>query len=256
MAVHVDCEMPAQLARIEKSENTETVLHLLEEDDKFLNFIENFRQKPPPDEHVYRQWPYVINNGEIRRFPTVYFYLISYTYCEKTGKRTLKVGFICWVRGIYATVDIDFLVYPEKSFYVNPHKAWRLPFSCVTTRISIMEGNSLINQNPVSYVRVFTEALLGVIRLCVEYDTTEVRQACYSHGVSTYPSYRLADVLIYQQKLVHTTRNYMIRNCRCSFKTTANIPYCGCETLCKETIPNSFIDARRMCGDVLFCTTV
>ena len=254
--VNVDCEMPTQSWRIDETENADTVLQLLKEDEKFLNFIENFQRKVPNDPTMYRQWPYVINNGEIRRFPTVYFYFISYTYSEKTGKRTVKVGFICWVRGIYASVDIDFFVYPEKSVYVNPHKAWRLPFSCVTTRIKIFEGNSMINQNPTSYVRVFTEALLGVVRLCVEFETKEVRQACYTHRVSTYPSYRSADVLIYQQKLVSITRNYMLTNCCCSFKTIANIPYCGCETLCGGTIPGNFIDARRMCGDVLFRTTV
>ena len=106
-------------------------------------------------------------------------------------------------------------------------------------------------------MRVFTDALLGVIRLCVEYDRTDVRQECYTHGIGTYPSYRLAKLLLYQQRLVRTTRNYMIKHCRCSFKTEANIPYCGCETLCSETIPRLFTDAQRMNSeDVLFRATV
>jgi hypothetical protein len=253
--VDVDCEMPMQSWRIDEREDAVMALQLLKEDDKFLNFLTTFERKTPDDSTAYRQWPYVLNNGQIMRFPTVYFYFIFYTYYEKTGKRSVKVGFICWVRGIYASIDIDFFVYPEKSVYVNPHKAWRLPFSCVTYRIKIFEGNQQINQNPASYVRVFTEALLGVIRLCVQYDTAEIRQACYTHGVSAYPSYRLADLLIYQQKLVTETRNYMLSHCCCSFKTITNIPYCGCETLCSETIPGKFIDARRMCSDVLFRNT-
>ena len=248
--------MPTQSWCIEKGEDHERVLHLLEEDDKFLHFIANFRRDVPiMGQGLYRQWPYILNNGDIKRFPTVYFYFILYAHDEDTGKRTVQVGFICWVRGIYATIDLDFSVYPEKSFYVNPHKAWRLPHSCVTSHIKILEGNPAINQNPTSYIRAFTDALLGVIRICAESDITDIRQACYAHGVQTYPSYRLVDVLMYQQKLVRTTRNYMRTNCCCSFKTIANIPYCGCETLCGETIPGKFIDAKRMCGDVLFCAT-
>jgi hypothetical protein len=49
-------------------------------------------------------------------------------------------------------------------------------------------------------------------------------------------------------------RTFMLLNCSCSFKTIANIPYCGCETLCSEIIPKQFGDAGRMCSsDVLFC---
>jgi hypothetical protein len=253
--VEVDCEVPTQSWRIDRNENNVMVFQLLREDDKFIKFLATFERKPPPSDTLYRQWPYILNNGQIMRFPTVYFYFISYTYCEKTGKRSIRVGFICWVRGIYASIDIDFYVYPEKSVYVNPHKAWRLPYSCVTTRIQIFEGNNHITQNPTDYVRVFTEALLGVIRLCVEYNTKDIRLACYTHGVSTYPSYRLADLLMYQQRLVSKTRNYMLLHCGCSFKTIANIPYCGCETLCSETIPELFPDARRMNSDVLFRVT-
>jgi hypothetical protein len=44
--------------------------------------------------------PYIINNGVIIRFPSVYFYFIKYTYLSRTGKRSIKVGFICWARGI------------------------------------------------------------------------------------------------------------------------------------------------------------
>ena len=168
--------MPMQSWLIDKSEDRVMVLQRLKEDEKFLDFLTKFKRY-----NTTVRWPYILNNGQIMRFPTVYFYFLSYTYCEKTGKRSIKVGFICWVRGIYASVDIDLQVYPEKSVYVNPHKAWRLPFSCVTHRVKIFEGNNHVNQNSVNYVRVFTDALLGVIRLCVEYDRTDIRQECYTH---------------------------------------------------------------------------
>ena len=250
--VDVNCEMPAQSWLIDENEDRLIILQQLKEDEKFIGFLTKFRRY-----NITARWPQILNNGLIMRFPTVYFYFLDYMYYEKTGKRTIKVGFICWVRGIYASIDIDFQVYPEKSVYVSPHKAWRLPFSCITYRVKIFEGNGHVNQNPSSYVRVFADALLGVIRLCVEYDRTDVRYQCYTHGVATYPSYRLAELLLYQQRLVRTTRYYMIKHCGCSFKTEANIPYCGCETLCSETIPRLFTDARCMISeDVLFRATV
>ena len=228
------------------------VRHNLKEDAKFFSFITTFERKTP-DETVYRQWPYVLNNGVIMRFPSVYFYFIRHTYYANTGKRSIKVGFICWAGGIYAAIDIDFHVYPEKSVYVHPDKVWRLPYSEATYRVEICNANEHVNQNPASYVRTFAIALMSVIRLCVQYDVTEIHQSCYTHRMSAYPSYRLANLLIYQQKLVSKVRSFMILHCCCSFKTTAKIPYCGCETLCSETIPKQFVDAGHMCSDVLFC---
>ena len=62
---------------------------------------------------------------------------------------------------------------------------------------------------------------------------------------------------MYQQRLVRETQSYMLTYCCCSFKTEANIPYCGCETLCSKTIPKLFTDAQRMnSDDVLFRATV
>jgi hypothetical protein len=79
----------------------------------------------------------------------------------------------------------------------------------------------------------------------------------YTRNRNLSLTYRLAKLLLYQQRLVRTTRNYMIKHCCCSFKTEANIPYCGCETLCSETIPRLFTDAQRMNSeDVLFRATV
>jgi hypothetical protein len=253
-SVDVDCVMPSQSWLIDKDETRDMVLHQLKEDEKFLTFLTKFRRH-----NEVTRWPQVLNNGVIMGFPTVYFYFLDYMYRKKTGKRTIKVGFICWVRGIYASIDLDFQVYPEKSVYVDPHKAWRTPYSCVTYRVQIFEGNDDVNQNRTSYVRVFTDALLSIIRLCAEYERTDVRRECYIHGLTTYPSYRLADLLLYQQKLVSTTRDYMRQHCCCSFKTEANIPYCGCETLCSTTIPRLFADASCMNSeDVLFrpCETL
>jgi hypothetical protein len=249
--VDVNCAMPAQYWLIDENEDRLVILEQLKVGEQFLVFLTKFRRF-----NTTARWPQVLNNGLILRFPTVYFYFLDYMYYEKTGKRTIKVGFICWVRGIYASIDIDFQVYPEKSVYVSPHKAWRLPHSCITYRIKIFEGNCHVNQTPSSYVRVFTDTLLSIVCLCVEYDRTDVRQQCYTHGSAAYPSYRLADLLLYQQRLVRTTRAYMIKHCGCSFKTLANIPYCGCETLCSETIPRLFTDAGCMINkDVLFRAT-
>jgi hypothetical protein len=108
-------------------------------------------------------------------------------------------------------------------------------------------------ENTKTFVRSCTSTLMSITRLCVKYNVTELREA-YFQGLSSYPSYRLADVLIYNQKLVSKVRAFMVLNCNCSFKTTANIPYCGCETLCLEIIPKNFADAGRLCSsDVLFC---
>ena len=168
----------------------------------------------------------------------------------------MKVGFVCWGRGIYATIDIDFNVYPQKSVYVNPHKAWCLPYSEAPFCVKIL-GPVPAQQpyeNLQTYVRTFTLALMSTMRLCVKYDVTEICDACFQQALSSYPSYRLASLLIYNQKLVSKVRAFMILNCACSFKTIANIPYCGCETLCSEIIPKQFVDVKRICSsDVLFC---
>ena len=249
--VDVNCHMPLQSWLIDEHEDRPVILEQLRVDEKFLIFLTKFKRF-----NTTARWPQVLNGGLIVCFPVVYFYFLDYMYHEKTGKRTIKVGFICWVRGIYATIDIDFQVYPEKSIYVTPHKAWRLPHSCITYRVKILEGNHHVTQTPTSYVRGFTDTLLCIVRLCVEYDRVDVRQQCSTHGSAAYPSYRLADLLLYHQRLVRTTRAYMIKHCICSFKTLANIPYCGCERLCSETIPRLFTDARHMMSkDVLFCVT-
>jgi hypothetical protein len=245
--VEVNCEIPMQCELIDKDENRDMVTHVLKEDAKFLKFITTFTGTG--------KWSYVINNGVISQLPLVYFYFIKYKYVASTGKRTVKVGFVCWARGIYATIDIDFNVYPKKSVYVNPHKAWCLPHSDITYRIKILSSNQQqAYENSKTYVRAFTISLMSVMRLCAKYDVTEIRQACFSYGLSSYPSYRLANLLVYNQKLVSKVWAFMLLNCSCSFKTIANIPYCGCETLCSEIIPKQFGDAGRMCSsDVLFC---
>ena len=245
--VEVNCEIPMQCELIDKDENYDMVTHVLKEDAKFLKFITTFTGTG--------KWLYVLNNGVIAQLPLVYFYFVGYKYVASTGKRTVKVGFACWARGIYATIDIDFNVYPKKSVYVNPHKAWCLPHSETTYRIKILSSNEQqAYENSKTYVRAFTLSLMSVMRLCAKYNVTEIRQACFAHGLSSYPSYRLGNLLIYNQKLVSKVRAFMLLNCSCSFKTIANIPYCGCETLCSEIIPKQFGDAGRMCSsDVLFC---
>jgi hypothetical protein len=209
--IEVNCEIPMQCEFIDKDENRDMVTHNLKEDAKLLNFITTFNGTG--------KWSYIINNGVITQLPLVYFYFIRYTRVARTGKRTVKVGFICWARGIYATIDIDFNVYPRKSVYVTPDKAWCLPYSETTYRVKILNTNEQACENSKSYVRAFTIALMRVIRLCVRYNVTEIRQSCFTHGLSSYPSYRLANLLIYQQKLVSKVRAFMISHCCCSFKT-------------------------------------
>ena len=114
--VDVNCAMPAQSWLIDENEDRLVILEQLKVDEQFLVFLTKFRRF-----NTTARWPQVLNDGLILRFPTVYFYFLDYVYCEKTGKRTIKVGFICWVRGIYASIDIDFQVYPEKSVYVSPN---------------------------------------------------------------------------------------------------------------------------------------
>jgi hypothetical protein len=260
-STEVSCEIPTQCEFIGKYENHDMVKHILKEDVKLFNFITTFAQKISEGNmpHILTNgnMPYIINNGVIIRFPSVYFYFIKYTYLSRTGKQSIKIGFICWARGIYATIDIDFHVYPRKSVYVDADKAWCLPFSEATRRVKIFNPTSEhAYQNAATYVYAFSDALMSVIRLCVQYDVTEIRQACFTHRLSSYTSYRLTDLLVYHQKLVSKVRAFMILHCSCSFKTTVNIPYCGCETLCSETIPKQFVDVARICGDVLFCDTV
>ena len=96
-----------------------------------------------------------------------------------------------------------------------------------------------------------------------------MRQCAYHNGdalwqkclriVSMYPSYRLANILQYQQKLVTKVRLFIISDCRCHapsqnlWEHTDYIePYCGCDDLCAKLIPEHFVDARRMCSDVVF----
>jgi hypothetical protein len=248
LAVDVNCDVPCQCECIDEHENYAMATHDLKEDAKFFSFITTFgRDAYNP---VYRKWPSIRSNGYIMQFPLVYFYFIRYTYYEN-GMRSIKVGFICWVRGIYATIDIDFHVYPEKSVYVDPEQAWRLPYSEATYRVEIFNADKYVTRNPMRYVHSLTTEILGVIRMCANHDVKEIRRACNTHA-STYPSYRLANILVYQQKLVSKVRSFMILKCCSSFKTTANISYCGCETLCSETIPEHFVDVEHMCGDVLF----
>jgi hypothetical protein len=90
-------------------------------------------------------------------------------------------------KGIYATIDIDFHVYPRKSVYFDPDKAWCLPFSEATRRVKIFNPNNERDyQNAATYVYAFSDALMSVIRLCVQYDVTEIRQACFAHGLLPY----------------------------------------------------------------------
>jgi hypothetical protein len=239
------CKIPAQYELMNKYENYDMVEHVLKEDLKFLKLIANFNGTD--------KWSYIINDGIIMKAPIGYFYFVGFKYIASTGQRTMRVGFICWPRKIYATIDIIFNVYPRKSVYVTPHKAWCLPYSDVKFCVKILHPIDAFDvENIKSYVRSCTLALMSITRLCVKYDVTELREA-YFRGSSSYSSYRLTDILIYNQKLVSKVRAFMVLNCNCSFKTTANIPYCGCETLCSEIIPKNFADAARVCGDVLFC---
>jgi hypothetical protein len=244
----MNCEtvdIPDQCDLISRYEDCDAVEHVLEEDSKFLKFITSFVGTA--------KWSYVINDGVIAKIPICYFYFVAYKYKPTSGKRIVRVGFISWPRRIYATIDVDFNVYPRKSVYVNPHKAWCLPYSDVTFNVKLLYPlNSHDPENVKAYVRSCTTTLMSITRLCVNYNVTELREA-YFGGLSSYPSYRLTNILIYNQKLVLKTRAFMLLNCNCSFKTTANIPYCGCETLCSETIPDNFADAGCMCSsDVLF----
>jgi hypothetical protein len=240
--------IPDQFDLIDKYEDHTMVKHILEEDLKFLKLITTFIGTS--------KWSYIINDGVISHVPLCYYYFVGYKYIPARGKRILRIGFICWHRKIYATIDIDFNVYPRKSVYVNPHKAWCLPYSDVTYNMKVIYPvNSFDEPTTKSYVRSCTLALMVVTRICVKYDVLDLRPA-YFRGISSYPSYRLANLLVYNQKLVLRVRKFMSMNCNCSFKTSANIPYCGCETLCSEIIPKNFPDAGRMCSsDVLFCAT-
>jgi hypothetical protein len=241
-------KIPAQYELMNKYENRDMVEHVLKEDLKFLKLIANFVGTD--------KWSYIINDGVIMKAPIGYFYFVGFKYIASTGQRTVRVGFICWPRKIYATIDIIFNVYPRKSVYVNPHKAWCLPHSDVTFCVKILYPVDAFDvENIKSFVRSCTSSLMSITRLCVKYGVTELREA-YFRGSSSYPSYRLTSILIYNQKLVSKVRAFMVLNCICSFKTTANIPYCGCETLCLEIIPKNFADAGRVCSsDVLFCDT-
>ena len=243
------CKIPAQYELMNRYENCDMVNHVLKEDSKFLKLISNFVGT--------NKWSYIINDGVIMKAPIGYFYFVGFQYIASMGQRTVRVGFICWPRKIYATIDIIFNVYPRKSIYVNPHKAWCLPYSDVTLFVKLLYPpvGTFNENNTKSFVRSCTTSLMSITRMCVKYDVTELREV-YFRGLSSYPSYRLADILIYNQKLVSKVRAFMLLNCNCAFKTTANIPYCGCETLCSEIIPKNFADAARLCSsDVLFCDT-
>jgi hypothetical protein len=97
-SIEVSCEIPTQCEFIDKYENHDMVKHNLKEDVKLFNFITTFAQKISEGNmpHIITKgnMPYIINNGVIR-FPSVYFYFIKYTYLSRTGKRSIKVGFIC-----------------------------------------------------------------------------------------------------------------------------------------------------------------
>ena len=234
-------DIPDQCDLISRYEDCDVVEHVLEEDSKFLKFITSFAGTD--------KWSYIINDGVIAKTPICYFYFVAYKYKPTSGKRIVRIGFICWPRRIYATIDVDFNVYPRKSVYVNPHKAWCLPHSDVTASVKLLYPSNFPENK--AYVSLCVTALMSVTRLCVNYNITELRQA-YFRGLSAYPSYRLANILVYNQKLVSKTQAFMLLNCNCSFKTIANIPYCGCETLCSKTIPDNYPDAGCMCSDVLF----
>jgi hypothetical protein len=242
------CKIPAQYELMNRYENRDMVYHVLKEDSRFLKFISNFGGLD--------KWSYIINDGLIMKAPIGYFYFVGFKYVASTGQRTVRIGFVCWPRKIYATIDIIFNVYPRKSIYVDSHKAWCLPHSDVTLIVKLLyppAAGTPDEETTKGFVRSCTMSLMSITRLCVNYNVTELREA-YFRGLSSYPSYRLADILIYNQKLVSKVRAFMVLNCKCAFKTTANIPYCGCETLCSEIIPRNFADAGRMCSsDVLFC---
>jgi hypothetical protein len=103
--IKINCEIPMQCEFIDEDENRDMVSHDLKEDAKLFKFIITFDGSD--------RWSYVTNNGIISKLRLVYFHFIRYSYVVGTGKRTVTIGFICWVRGIYATIDIDFNVYPR-----------------------------------------------------------------------------------------------------------------------------------------------
>ena len=193
----MNCEtvdIPDQCDLISRYEDCDVVEHVLEEDSKFLKFITSFAGTD--------KWSYIINDGVIAKTPMCYFYFVGYKYKPTSGKRIVRIGFICWPRRIYATIDVDFNVYPRKSVYVNPHKAWCLPHSDVTANVKLLYPLNFPENK--AYVSSCVTALMSVTRLCVNYNITELRQA-YLRGLSAYPSYRLANILVYNQKLVSKT---------------------------------------------------
>jgi hypothetical protein len=120
----------------------------------------------------------------------------------------------------------------------------------VTYRVEVLYADEHVTLNPKRYTCTQTITFFTCVCLCVQHDIKESCKICFMNG-SMYPSYRLANVLRYQQKLVARVQCFMILGCCCCFNTTANIPYCGCET-CSKTIPEHFVDTGYMCSDILF----
>jgi hypothetical protein len=146
--VDLNCDLPIQCEFIGEHENRSIVAHNLKEDEKLFTLITTLATKIVVKLVGNRIWFTIINNGGIIQYPYVYLYFLNLFVCEKMGMRIVSVGFICWSRGIYATIDIEFYIYPTKLPYVQSTKAWRLPHSAVTQRIEIMSADQQLTVNP------------------------------------------------------------------------------------------------------------
>jgi hypothetical protein len=262
----INCEISCQSDCIGENEDQIAVRKYLEEDEKLFNFITKLGTDVRIKLVGERLWFTLINKGNIIQFPYVYFYFIKLSIGEGDThyRRVVKLGFICWSRGIYATSHIEFNIYPTKSSYVATDHKWRLPYSEAFPPIEILNSDPecTFSEN-VEFVRAQTCRFFAVVRRCSYYTTNVLRQKCLQN-VIMFPSYRLANVLKCQQKLTTKIRLYMCSACTCRSRglvynnwerTDFREPYCACDDLCSKDIPEKFVDAGYICDDVVFFTS-
>jgi hypothetical protein len=85
-----------------KNEDQIAVHKDLEEDSKLFDFIIKLGTETIVGKKF---WFTIINKGNIIQLPYVYFYFIKLWVGEGDHyRRVVKVGFICWSHGVYATV--------------------------------------------------------------------------------------------------------------------------------------------------------
>ncbi|CAB3978626.1 Hypothetical predicted protein [Paramuricea clavata] len=211
-----------------------SVLQTIASDYKFFDFYLRVGREQGIQLAGGRLWPTIIVDGVMRTIPSFYIYLIAVTKCDN-GDRYITIGVVHWLFGIYAKLDIDYRIYPEtfkaKRLSVTPIYLPTVTFN--STEFNIDYGNDRDYDDEGRRSLTINEArdyVSGTVDTLITYINENYQTDCLSlatdfekeHGIAV--SKRLAQILIYHQKLVHIVQDWVIKNCGC----TRNDQICHC----------------------------